>query len=349
VKDAEGGMAAIGIDTHKATLAACAIDELGRPIGEATFANDPRGHAAFITWACSMAPDATVGIEGSSSFGAPLARSAQLAGLAVREVPPHLSRVERRRTRRPGKSDPGDALAIARVTAREANLPPIRLPDRSTELRLLLEAREDLVGEATRTRNRLHAHLLVLVPGYGGTVANLVAACHRAKVAGLLRGNATVQAELARSLLVRLARLEREIEALKRRIGALVAGHPLLGLPGAGPITVARLIAEVGDIRRFRSADALAALAGVAPIPASSGQVQRMRLNRGGNRQLNRALYVIALSQSRFHPPAKAYVNRRMEDDGKTWREAIRALKRQLVRTVFRLLVEGSEVQQAAA
>lgn len=342
-------MAAIGIDTHKATLAACAIDELGRPIGEATFANDPPGHAAFITWARSMAPDATVGIEGSSSFGAPLARSAQLAGLAVREVPPHLSRVERRRTRRPGKSDPGDALAIARVTAREANLPPIRLPDRSTELRLLLEAREDLVGEATRTRNRLHAHLLVLVPGYGGTVANLVAACHRAKVAGLLRGNATVQAELARSLLVRLARLEREIEVLKRRLGAGVAGHPLLGLPGAGPITVARLIAEVGDIRRFRSADALAALAGVAPIPASSGQVQRMRLNRGGNRQLNRALYVIALSQSRFHPPAKAYVNRRMEADGKTWREAIRALKRQLVRTVFRLLVEGSEVQLAAA
>ena len=187
------------------------------------------------------------------------------------------------------------------------------------------------------------------MPGYGGTVANLVAACHRAKVAGLLRGNATVQAELARSLLVRLARLEREIEVLKRRLGARVAGHPLLGLPGAGPITVARLIAEVGDIRRFRSADALAALAGVAPIPASSGQVQRMRLNRGGNRQLNRALYVIALSQSRFHPPAKAYVNRRMEADGKTWREAIRALKRQLVRTVFRLLVEGSEVQLAAA
>src|SRR5664280_338980 len=342
-------MAAIGIDTHKATLAACAIDELGRPIGEATFANDPPGHTAFITWARSMAPDATVGIEGSSSFGAPLARSAQLAGLAVREVPPHLSRVERRRTRRPGKSDPGDALAIARVTAREANLPPIRLPDRSTELRLLLEAREDLVGEATRTRNRLHAHLLVLVPGYGGTVANLVAACHRAKVAGLLRGNATVQAELAHSLLVRLARLEREIEALKRRIGALVAGHPLLGLPGAGPITVARLIAEVGDIRRFRSADALAALAGVAPIPASSGQVQRMRLNRGGNRQLNRAFYVIALSQSRFHPPAKAYVARRMQADHKTWQEAIRALKRQLVRPVFRLLVEGADALRAAA
>ncbi len=342
-------MTAIGIDTHKATLAACAIDELGKPVAEATFANDPGGHAAFIAWARSTAPDATVGVEGSSSFGAPLARSAQLAGLIVREVPPHLSRAERRRTRRPGKSDPGDALAIARVTARETNLPPIRLPDRTSELRLLLEAREDLVGETTRVRNRLHAHLLVLVPGYGGTVANRVAARHQATARRLLRGNTAVQAELARALLSRLPRLEQEIAALTGRIGALVAGHPLLGLPGAGPITVARLIAEVGDVRRFRSADALAALAGVAPIPASSGQVQRMRLNRGGNRQLNRALHVIALAQARFHPPAKAYVVRRIEADGKTWREAIRALKRLLIRPVFRLLLEGSGVQSAAA
>src|SRR5438128_2257243 len=122
-------MTAIGIDTHKATLAACAIDELGGAIAEATFANDPAGHLAFVEWAHSVAPGATVGVEGSSSFGAPLARSAERAGLVVREVPPHLSRAERRRTRRPGKSDPGDALAIARVTAREHNLPPIRIAD----------------------------------------------------------------------------------------------------------------------------------------------------------------------------------------------------------------------------
>ena len=337
-------MTAIGIDTHKATLAACAVDDLGRPVAEATFANDPAGHLAFIAWARSIASEATIGVEGSSSFGGPLARSVQAAGLLVREVPPHLSRVERQRTRRPGKSDPGDALAIARVTARETNLPPIRLPDRTSELKLLLGAREDLVAEGTRVRNRLHAHLLALVPGYGAKVANLVAARHRATAGRLLRGNPAVEAELARTLLVRLARLEREVVALTARIGLGVAGHPLLGLPGAGPITVARLIGEVGDVRRFRSADALAALAGVAPIPASSGQIQRMRLNRGGNRQLNRALYVIAVTQSRFHPPAKAYVTRRMTVDGKTWREAIRALKRLLVRPVFRLLLEGSVV-----
>jgi transposase len=168
-------------------------------------------------------------------------------------------------------------------------------------------------------------------------------------VARLLRGVGGVQAELARGLLLRLARLEREVKALTHRISALVAGHPLLGLPGAGPITVARLIAEVGDVRRFRTADALAALAGVAPIPASSGQVQRMRLNRGGNRQLNRAFYFIAVIQARFHPPAKAYMTRRIQVDGKSWREAIRALKRMLVRPVFRLLVEGARLQLEAA
>ena len=342
-------MTAIGVDTHKATLAACAIDELGRVVGEATFGNDPAGHLSFIAWARSIEPEATIGIEGSSSFGASLARAVQSAGLSVREVPPHLSRFERGRTRRPGKSDPGDALAIARVTARETNLPPIRLPDRTNEIRLLLEAREDLIGETTRARNRLHAHLRVLLPGYGGKVANLVAARHRTMVRRLLRGNATVQGELARSLLDRLLRFERECDVLTRRLEALVDGHPLLGLPGAGPITVARLVAEAGDMRRFRTPDAFAALAGVAPIPASSGQVQRMRLNRGGNRQLNRALHVIAVTQARFYPPAKAYVTRRIEADGKTWREAIRALKRQLVRPVFRLLVEGSEVRLEAA
>jgi transposase len=342
-------MRTIGVDTHKATLAACAVDELGNPIAEVAFPNDPGGHQAFIGWARSIAPGGTTGIEGSSSFGAPLAQTAQLAGLIVREVPPHLSRAERRHTRRPGKSDPGDALAIARVTAREANLPPIRLPDRTSELRLLLEAREDLVAEATRVRNRTHAHLRVLVPGYGGKVTNLVSIRHRTTVGRLLRGNSSVQAELARALLTRLARLDRESKAFTSRIGLLVAGHPLIGLPGAGPLTVARLIAEVGDIHRFRSADALAALAGVAPIPASSGQIQRMRLNRGGNRRLNRAFYVIAVIQSRFHPPAREYVARRMQVDGKSWREAIRALKRLLVRPIYHLLLQGSRLAPMTA
>jgi transposase len=301
-------MHAIGIDTHKDSLAACAIDDLGVVLGEATFGNDPAGHAELAAWADGVAPGATLGFEGSSTFGAAAARMIERLGYRVREVPPQLSRRERGRTRRAGKSDPGDALAIARVTARETDLPPIRRSDPTTELGLLLAARDDLVAEATRVRNRLHADLVVLVPGYGARVANLVRERHLVTVARALRKLPGVHAELARERLVELRRLGTRSRILGTRIGRLVAGHPLLELSGVGPLTAAVLIAKTGDPGRFRSADAFAMLAGVAPIPASSGQVQRMRLNRGGNRQLNRALHVIALVQARCHPLAGAYI-----------------------------------------
>ena len=340
-------MDAIGIDTHKTTLAACLVDELGTALDERTFDNNPAGHGALLDWAAAS-PDAMIGVEGSSSFGAPAARFLIAAGRMVREVPPQLSRRERIRTRRPGKSDPGDALAIARVTTREPDLPPVRLVDASHEIQLLVEAREDIVAETTRVRNRVHADLRVLVPGYGVTAANLTAARHQATVARLLRRLEGVQAGHARARLVRLRGLAAEERALTRQIADRVAGHPLLGLPGAGVLVTAKLIGEVGDVGRFRSADAFAALAVVAPIPASSGQTQRMRLNRGGNRQLNRALYTIALTQARHHPPAMTYIAKK-RSEGKSWREAIRALKRQIVRTVFHLLQAGPRPPRVAA
>jgi transposase len=341
-------MAAVGIDTHKGTLSACAVTELGSVLGEATFANTPTGHAEIAVWLGIVAPGALVGVEGSSSFGAPIARYLLGRGFAVREVPPQLSRRERIRTRRAGKSDPGDALAIARVTAQEADLPPVRLADRSCDIALLVEAREDVVAEMVRVRNRLHADLRVLVPGYGERIANLVAERNQRDAARLLRGLPGVQAELARARLARLRNLGREVHELAERIAALVADHPLLGLPGVGTLTAAKLIGETGDVRRFRSPDAFAALAGVAPVPASSGQIRRMRLNRGGNRQLNRALYSIALVQAWHHAPAKEFIARKRAE-GKTWRESIRCLKRHLARAVFRLLQEGAEPLKVAA
>jgi transposase len=268
--------------------------------------------------------------------------------VSVREVPPQLSHRERRRTRRAGKSDPGDALAIARVTLREADLPPVRLLDRSVELHLLVEAREDLVAEQTRVRNRLHADLRTLLPGYGAAAANLTAARHQRTIGRLLRPLHGVQAELARDRLNRLRRLTVDVDRLTARIGERVAGHPLLGVPGVGVLVAARFIADTGDVRRFRSPDAFASLAGVSPIPASSGQTRHMRLNRGGNRRLNRALYTVAIVQAAHHPPARAYIARKREE-GKTGRDAIRALKRQLVRTIFQLLVEGAKDQRLTA
>jgi transposase len=330
-------MRALGIDTHKATLTACLIDEIGMAVAEATFPSDPAGFTAVLAWLRDHGGVERIGLEGSASYGAGAARFLLAAGEAAVEVPPQLSHRERLRTRRAGKSDPGDALAIARVTQREAELPPVRLPDASREIGLLVKAREDLVAEATRIRNRLHADLVVLVPGYGTTAANLVAERHRKRVSQLLRRLPGIHAELARDRLARLERLAAEARAHERRIEALVADHPLRTLPGAGALVTAKLIGEAGDVRRFRSADAFAMLAGVAPIPASSGQVSRMRLNRGGNRQLNRALFSIAFAQVRTHPPAQAFVARKRAE-GKSWREAIRALKHHLAPIVFRLL-----------
>lgn len=193
------------------------------------------------------------------------------------------------------------------------------------------------MAEATRTRNRLHADLVVLVPGYSEAAANLVADKYRKAAGRLLRRLPGVQAELARDRLARLDRLSREVREFERRIEGLVADHPLRQLWGAGPLVTAKLIGETGDISRFRSADAFAMLAGVAPIPASSGQTNRMRLNRGGNRQINRALHGIALAQVRTYQPAKDFVARKRAE-GKGWFEALRSLKRHLARIVFKLL-----------
>jgi transposase len=339
-------MGVVGIDTHKATLAACAIDEVGQVLAERIFPNEPAGFEALLGWLNGLAGLTRIGLEGSAGFGAAAARFLLAAGLPAVEVPPQLSHRERLRTRRAGKSDPGDALAIARVALREADLPPVRLDDTSRELKLLVEARDDLAAEATRVRNRLHADLVVIAPGYGAVAANLVAEKYRRAVGRLLRRMPGVQAELARGRLARLGELAAELRELDRRIEERVAGHPLRQLWGAGPLVTAKLLGEIGDIRRFRSADAFAMLAGVAPVPASSGQTSRMRLNRGGNRQINRALHGIVLAQVRTYQPAKDFVARK-KAEGKSWREALRALKRHLARIVFRLL--SQPVHQAAS
>jgi len=330
-------MGVVGIDTHKATLAACAIDEIGQVLAERTFPNEPAGFEGLLIWLGELGGISRIGLEGSAGYGAAAARFLLAAGQPAIEVPPQLSHRERLRTRRAGKSDPGDALAIARVTLRESDLPPVRLDDASRELKLLVEARDDLAAEATRVRNRLHADLVVIAPGYSAVATNLVADKYRRAAGKLLRRMPGVQAELARGRLVRLAKLATELRALDRRIDGLVADHPLRQLWGAGPLVTAKLLGEIGDIRRFRSADAFAMLAGVAPIPASSGQTSRMRLNRGGNRQINRALHGIVLAQVRTYQPAKDFVARKRAE-GKSWREALRALKRHLARIVFRLL-----------
>ncbi len=333
--------AAIGVDTHRDTLAACLVDQLGLAREERAFGNEPAGHAAFAAWVTGLAePDVRIGVEGSASYGAVLARHLVAAGLDVVEVPPQLSRRERGRTRRPGKSDPGDAFAIARVTLAEADLPPVRLADRTRDLQLLAEARATAVVAQTRARNRLHAHLRVLVAGYSATVAHLVTGRELAQVRRLLRGHHGIEADLARAELAEVVRLGRRADALERQIRPLLGDDPLLAIPGCGLLSAAVIRGEAGDVARFPSHDALAMFAGVAPLPASSGKTSRVRYNRRGNRRVNRAIWTIAVWQAKFDPRARAYLARK-KAEGKRSKEALRCLKRHLVRHVFAALVAG--------
>ena len=332
---------AIGVDTHKATLAACLVDGLGMAREEREFANDRAGHAAFAAWVGALDEPVRVGVEGSSSYGAALARHLVASGHDVVEVPPQLSRRERTRTRRPGKSDAGDAYAIGRVTVAEPDLPPVRLADRSRDLQLLAEAREAALVAQTQARNRLHAHLVALVPGYGTTVALLVTGTELAAARRLLRRCHGIAADLARAELAEVVRLGRRADELERRIRPLVGpGDPLLAIPGLGVISAAVIRGEAGDVGRFRSHDAFAMFAGIAPVPASSGRVSRVRYNRRGNRRVNRAVWTVASWQAKFDPRARAYLARK-RSEGKTWREALRCLKRHLVRHIHAALVAG--------
>lgn len=334
--------AAIGVDTHKDTLAACLVDGLGIARDEHAFRNDPAGHAAFAAWVREQEAPVRVGIEGSASFGSALARHLVAAGLDVVEVPPQLSRRERTRTRRPGKSDPGDAFAIARVTVAEEDLPPVRLDDRTRDLQLLAAARDAVVVAQTQARNRVHAHLVVLVPGYTATAARLVSGPELAAARRLLRGQHGVEADLARAELDEVVRLGRRAAVLERQLRSLVGDDPLLAIPGCGHLSAAVIRGEAGDVTRFRSHDAFAMFAGIAPVPASSGKTSRVRFSRRGNRRVNRAVWTIATWQAKFDPRARAYLARKRAE-GKRSKEAMRCLKRHLVRHVFAALVASCQ------
>jgi transposase len=316
----------------------------------AAFGNEPGGHVAVLGWARRLGIERRIGIEGAGSFGAALAEVLLAAGETVVEVPPQLTDRERRHLLARGKSDPGDALAIARLTAREPRLATVRRPGPAADLKLLVSARDQLVAERTRLVNQLHADLLVLRPGYGARLPNLVAHVHQAALSRLLGRQAGTRAGLARDRLRRLRRLQDEIERLEARLGAALRASrsSLACLPGLGPLMAAKLLGETGDVRRYRSAAAFAAASGTAPLLAASDQTRRHRLNRGGNRQLNRALHTMALVQSRCEPRARDYLARR-QAEGKSRLEALRALKWHLARVVYRTMLADALSSAGAA
>ncbi len=335
-------MIVIGVDPHKGTHTACAVERAtGEVHGKRTVKARKRGHGELLLWARSLDSERVWALEDCRHVSGPLERFLLVRGERVVRVPPTRMAGARSGGRERGKSDAIDALAVAHAFLREPGLPVALLAGSEREIRLLTDHREDLVGERTRIGNRLRWHLHDLEPGLEIPAGALDRYRWLDRLEAWLQGRDQGSAEvrIARELVGRCRELTRRINELERELEALLAdeAEELLGLCGCGTLTAAKLVGEVAGVGRFAAEAKLAKHTGTAPLPASSGERQRHRLNRSGNRQLNCALHRIAITQARMHPPARAYLERR-QAEGKTRREAVRCLKRHLARTVYRAL-----------
>jgi len=254
----------------------------------------------------------------------------------------------RRSARTRGKSDPIDALAVARAALRESGLPVARLDGPAREVKLLGDYRENLIRERTAIQNRLRWRLHELAPGFDPPAGSLNRLVILGRIDKLLEADHGVVATLARAEVTRIHHLTAEANRLQAEIATRVAviAPSLLGLPGCGALTAAKLVGETADITRFHSRDAYAMWTGAAPIPVWSANTQRFRLNRGGNRQTNAALHRIAITQIRIHPDAQHLIAKHLAA-GKTKTEALRILKRRLADVVYRTMLNDTQTRAA--
>lgn len=330
-------MVVLGADLHKRSHTVVVIDETGRKLAEKTVAATAEGHLGLRRWAAQW-PARRWGLEDCRHLSRRLEIDLLRAGESVVRVPPKLMAGARRSIREPGKSDPIDALAVAQAVLREPALPVASLDGPERQLRLLVDYREDLIGERTRHEQRLRWFLLELaIPEPAPRSLGRIVV--QTTLASTLAGRSEPVARFARDLLARVHELSIAIRALEHEIDALVRSlaATLLALPGCGPLTAAKIVGETAGIRRFRSRAAFARHNGSAPVPVWSGNTIRHRLSRGGNRQLNAALHRVAITQLRIDERGRAYLDqRRRAGDTKT--EAIGALRRRISDEVYRRL-----------
>ncbi|HEY8602342.1 MAG TPA: IS110 family transposase [Thermomicrobiales bacterium] len=335
-------MLAIGVDAHKAVHVAVAVDATGREVARWRGANSGEGWRELAAWAAALGDARRWGIEGAWNYGRGLAQHLVDAGEAVYEVNPRWTAAGRRAARRRDKNDRLDARAVALLVWREAAaLPAVVAEDDTAVLELLVTEREAALAEATRLRNQVHQLLLHLDPGYKQHLPTLTSQAGLRAVASYATTEASPVQQQRAATVRRLAQRLRlalvQAKELAVQISALAAQRyaPLAEICGVSLLTAGALAGILGPGRRFASDAQLAAYAGVAPLEASSAERVRHRLNRTGNRRLNAILYRIALTQARHSPQARDYLQRRT-GEGKTKREAVRALKRFLVRALWR-------------
>lgn len=336
-------MIIVGVDCHTRVHVAAAVDESGRVLDRISADTGPEGLDELASWVKGFG-EPLVAVEGARGFGLALTRRLLGMKLEVVDIPTHLTAQGRKSSRQRGKNDEGDAVVIARVAVREPDLPKLKESHLDADLKLLVDARDQLVAEGTRIRNRLHALMLVIAPGYRtstGALSTRKALATARRMVLRARTSDQVRSRLALAAIRRLHAIEAEAAELEGEIKASVAAHQatnLLRICGVSTLVAGKLLGETHDVARFSTAASFAAHAGTAPLPASSGLTKRHRLNRGGNRQLNRALFTIAMVQARWEPRAIAYLGRK-RSEGKTPAEARRCLMRHLAAAVHRAML----------
>lgn len=341
-------MVTIGVDPHKDTHTGVAVDGLGVELDQHTAAARPAGHGQLLEWGRGLDRERVWVVEDVRNVSGSLERFLIDRGETVVRLSPQLMAGARQGARTRGKSDPIDGLAIARAALREGieTLPTARLAGPELEIRQLALHRERLIDTRTRLINELRWQLHDLWPDYVVPPRVLTGPGWQKKVATrLARAEQSTQVQIARDMIGRVQELTRTTKDLYRQIGVLVCqvAPQLLAEPGIGVLLAAKFIGEIAGIDRFKTDAQLARLAGCAPIPASTGQTVRHRLDPGGNRQLNHAFYMLAVIRI-SHDPRTAVYLAKQRANGNTKREAIRSLKRHLVRRVYHLLHDPTSV-----
>ena len=330
-----------GVDTHADMHLAAALDSVGGLLGVQEFPATAAGYASLLSWLRSFGTLAVAGVEGTGSYGAGLARYLAAAGVRVVEV----DRPDRQDRARHGKSDPLDAVSAARAaqSGRASGAPRGR--DGAVEaIRALMVAKRSARAERTQAVNQARALIVTGPEELRARFARHSPARLVAELAALRPRPGDVPGYATRVALRELGRRARFLEAQTGQLDELIvplvtARAPgLLALHGVGADTAARLLIAAGDHpARLRSEAAWAHLCGTAPIPASSGKVTRWRLNRGGDRDANHALWRIVICRMKSHPATRAYVARRSKE-GLSKKEIIRCLKRYVAREVYHQL-----------
>jgi transposase len=325
---------------HKASHTAAALDEHGQLLARQRIPATLEGYQLLRRWAGCW-NERCWAVEGAHGVGRALAQWLVTDGEQVVDVPAKLAaRVRLLSVGHGRKTDPDDAISVA-VAARSAPwLRQVDVEDQAVVLHLLTNRREDLVGMRTQTINRLHRLLVDLVPAGAGRNLTANRAARLLRQACPISAPAVTRRQLAIDLIADVRELDRRIAVVKARIATAVVQSKtsLVELFGVGPVLAAKLLGEVGDVRRFPTKHHLAAHSGTAPLEASSGQVVRHRLSRAGDRKLNHALYLMAIVQIRHPTAGQAYYRRKLAE-GKSPKEALRCLKRRLSAAVYRGLL----------